>query len=217
MAISLRNETDALVRLADRDLSRLWRLVADGADAREALHDLLPAIVSEYGAAGGAVAAEWYDQQREKVDARGRFAAIPVEPDDRGAHALAGWALAEANNDDALKALVLGGVQRRIADHVRYTIADSAVADPGADGWQRVGDGSSCAFCRMLIHRGAVYTEAGADFASHDHCGCSATPAWTDEPRPVKPYQRSARYIEDDAKRAKANAKLRAYIEERGY
>ena len=44
MATSLRAETASLVRLADRDLSRLWRLVANGAAADEALHDLLPAI-----------------------------------------------------------------------------------------------------------------------------------------------------------------------------
>jgi len=55
---TLQAETVQLVRLADRDLSRLWRLVANGAAADEALHDLLPAIVREYGAAGGSVAAE---------------------------------------------------------------------------------------------------------------------------------------------------------------
>src|SRR5690606_7890285 len=97
--MSLQAETAKLIRLADRDLSRLWRLVADGADAGEALHDLLPAIVREYGAAGGAMAAEWYDQQREKAGARGRFYALPIEPDDRGAHALIGAAITQARDD----------------------------------------------------------------------------------------------------------------------
>jgi hypothetical protein len=175
---SLRSETASLVRLAERDLSRLWRLVAAGAAADEALHDLLPAIVTEYGAAGAAMAAEWYEQQREKVGARGRFVALPVAADDRGSHALIGWALSEATDDMSLATLVAGGVQRRIADHARYTIANNAVEDRAARGWQRVGDGKSCAFCAMLIGRGAVYTEASADFTSHDHCGCSAAPAW---------------------------------------
>lgn len=177
MATSLRSDTAKLVRLADRDLSRLWRLIANGAAADEALHDLLPAIVREYGAAGGAVAAEWYDQQREKVGARGRFTAIPVAPDDRGTHALVGWALTEAKDDASLQSMILGGTQRRIADHVRYTIAGSSVADPAARGWQRVGIGE-CEFCQMLIDRGAVYTEATADFASHDRCNCAAEPAF---------------------------------------
>ena len=177
MANSLRAETSKLVRLADADLSRLWRLVANGAAAGEALHDLLPAIIREYGSLGGAVAAEWYDQQREKAGARGRFTAIPVAADDRGAHSLVGWAINEATTDGALRALILGGVQRRIADHVRYTVAGSSVADPAARGWQRVG-GGDCDFCQMLIGRGAVYTEASVDFPSHDNCKCAAEPAF---------------------------------------
>lgn len=178
MPTSLRSETDQLVSLANRDLTRIWGLVANGAAADEALFDLLPAIVREYGAAGGALAAEWYDQQREKAGVRGRFTALPIEPDDRGAQALAGWALSTATDDGALRNLVLGGVQRRVSDHVRLTVAGSSVADPQARGWMRVGDGKSCEFCSMLLGRGAVYTEATADFKSHDHCGCSAAPAW---------------------------------------
>lgn len=189
---SLRTETNGLVRLADRDLSRLWATVSRGASADVALRDLLPAIVREYGAAGAALAADWYDDQRDKAGVRGRFAAIPVEADDRGTQALIGWALSSATDDASLHALILGGTQRRIADHVRRTVADSAVADPGARGWQRVGSGE-CAFCAMLIGRGAVYSEASADFASHDHCNCSAVPAWNGQPRPVKPYTPSLR------------------------
>lgn len=152
--------------------------MADGASAETALRDLLPAIIAQYGAAGGAMAAEWYDQQREKVAAKGLYVAVPLDADDRGAQSLVGWALKTATDDAALNSLVLGGVQRRIADHVRYTIANNSVADKAARGWQRVGDGHSCEFCAMLIGRGAVYTEATADFTSHDHCGCSAAPAW---------------------------------------
>lgn len=175
---TLRRETAGLVRLAERDLSALWRLIADGAATETALRDLLPAIVATYGQAGAALASDWYDDQREKVDTRSRFSAIPLEADDRGTQALVGWALAEATDDTALRTLIAGGVQRRIADHVRGTIAGSSIEDPAARGWKRVGDGSSCSFCSMLLGRGAVYTEATADFQSHDHCGCSAAPAW---------------------------------------
>lgn len=178
MATSLRSETATLVRLANNDLTRLWRLISEGASAEVALRDLLPAIVREYGQMGAAVASVWYDEQREKVGARSRFAAFPIEPDDRGTQALIGWALTTATDDTALQSLVLGGVQRRVADHVRLTVAGSSVADPAARGWTRVGDGKTCEFCSMLIGRGAVYTEASVDFDSHDHCGCSAAPAW---------------------------------------
>lgn len=178
MATSLRSDTASLVRLADRDLARLWRLVASGASAEVALRDLLPSIVTEYGSAGAAIAAEWYDQQREKADAKGRFEALPVAADDRGSQSLIGWALATATDDNSLTTLISGGVQRRIADHARYTIARNSVEDRAARGWRRTGSGASCSFCALLLGRGAVYTEASADFSSHDHCDCGAEPAF---------------------------------------
>lgn len=152
--------------------------MANGAAADEALRDLLPAIVREYGAAGAAMAAEWYDEQRAKVGAKGRFTALPVAADDRGSQALVGWALDTATDNASLATLIAGGVQRRVADHARYTIARNSTEDRAARGWRRVGDGNSCDFCSMLLGRGAVYTEASADFSSHDHCGCSAAPDW---------------------------------------
>lgn len=207
---TLRSETTRLVDLAGTDLARLWRLVSEGASAGEALHDLLPAIVTEYGALGAALAAQWYDDQRDKAGVSGRFRGIPIEADDRGTHALIGWALAEATDDTSLQTLILGGVQRRIADHVRYTVAGSAVADPGATGWQRVGvGGCTSGFCDMLIARGAVYTEATADFAAHDHCKCSAVPAWGGQPVPVKPHTPSPR--RSDADRARVREYLRTH------
>lgn len=193
-----RSETDRVVRLANRDLTRLWALVNNGAAADEALRDLLPAIVREYGSLGAAVAAEWYDSQREKAGVSGKFAAIPIEADDRGSQSLVGWALNTATDDSSLQSLILGGVQRRIADHVRYTIGGSAIADPAATGWQRVGAGScKDGFCDMLIGRGAVYSEAGADFAAHDNCKCSAVPAWGGRPVPVKPFTPTLRNVSD--------------------
>ena len=177
MPTSLRSETATLVRLAERDLARLWRLVAQGADAGEALNDLLPAIVTEYGAAGAAMAAQWYDEQRDKAEARGRFAAVPIEAEDRGARALIGWALATATTDATLRTLILGGTQRRIADHVRTTITGSSVADPAAQGWIRVGIGETCPWCRQYLD-GEVRTVAGYDFDAHDNCDCGVIPAF---------------------------------------
>lgn len=197
MALSLRSETAEVVSLAEADLSRLWRLVADGASAEVALRDLLPAIITEYGQVGAALAAEWYDEQRAKAGIGGGFTAVPIEADDRGAQSLIGWALQEATDDATLQALILGGVQRRIADHLRYTIARSATADPAAAGWQRVAQPGACWFCRALSGRGFVYSESTADFSSHDHCGCSAVPAWRGKPVPVRPFTPSDRNIPD--------------------
>lgn len=178
MATSLRAETDQLVGLANRDLTRLWGLVANGAAVDEALYDLLPAIVREYGAAGGALAAEWYEQQREKAGVRGRFTALPIDPNDRGAQALVGYALATAIDDTSLKTLIHGGVQRRVADHVRLTVANNSVTDRAAQGWVRVGEGAcKSGWCDQYID-GEVRTVAGYDFDAHDNCRCGVVPAF---------------------------------------
>lgn len=172
---TLRRETAKIVRLADGDLTRLWRLVADGASAETALRDLLPAIVTEYGQVGAALAAEWYDEQRLKAGVRGSFAAIPAEATDRGAHALIGWALNTATDDSTLKTLILGGVQRRIVDHSRLTITRSSIEDRAAEGWVRVGAGE-CDWCQQYLD-GEVRTVA-YDFPAHDNCQCEAVVAF---------------------------------------
>jgi hypothetical protein len=172
---TLRRESAKLTRLAARDLSALWRLVDQGASPEAALRDLLPAIVTEYGTLGAALAADWYDEERERAGARGRFAAVPIAASDRGADSLIGWALKKATDDVALKTLILGGTQRRIVDHARLTVSSSSVADPAAGGWVRVGRGE-CEWCQQYLD-GEVRTVA-YDFPAHDHCHCDAVPAF---------------------------------------
>lgn len=178
---ALRTAVTDLALLADRDLDALWRQVSDAETAREMLKDVLPSLVDTYGLAAATISADWYDEMRDERGVRGRFTAIPAELGDAGTDALAGWGVAplfQAEPDwAAARTLVAGGLQRRVANRSRYTVARSSVADPGARGWQRTGAGN-CDFCSMLIGRGAVYTEASADFESHDHCGCSAVPAF---------------------------------------
>jgi hypothetical protein len=204
--LDLRDGVRGLVGYANRDLSALWRQVTTAAEAEVALRDVLPALIDTYGAAAATLAANWYDDHRDKVGPAKAFTAIPVDIADTGAQALVGWAVTEATDTTALQALILGGTQRRIANFSRATVTGSSIADPAATGWQRVGSGE-CAFCAMLIGRGAVYSEAGADFASHDHCNCSAAPAFEGEPRPVKPFKPSTR-TSTDADRAR----VRDYI-----
>ena len=203
----LRRGVAGLATLASHDLAALWRQVETAAQAEAALRDILPGLIETYGLAAGTLAADWYDDLREHREIRGRFTAIPADIPDVGAQALVGWALAEVKDPadlSAFRALIEGGTQRRIANFSRQTVTQSSVADPQASGWQRVGSGE-CAFCAMLIGRGAVYTEASADFASHDHCNCGAEPAWSGETKPVKPYTPSSKNI-TDADRARVRA-----------
>ena len=72
-ATQLRSAVARLAAKADADMAHLWRQVSDAVQAREALKDLLPAIVDRYGSAAAVLAAEWYDQQRLKAGVPGSF------------------------------------------------------------------------------------------------------------------------------------------------
>lgn len=164
--------------MAAADLADLWRQVETPAQAEAALREILPSLIETYGVAAATLAADWYDDERERRDVRGSFTATPADIPDSGAQALVGWAVAEAADVTGFQALIEGGTQRRIANFARQTVMRSAIADPQARGWQRAGTGSSCAFCQMLIGRGAVYTESSVEFQAHDHDDCGAEPAW---------------------------------------
>lgn len=203
----LRRQQAALARMAANDMAALWRQVSNAVEARIALQEVLPSLARTYGMAAATVAADWYDEAREAAGIGGSFRAIPASIENSATDALALWASEHGTDLDSVRTLVNGGMQRRIANWGRETVMGSALADPKADGWQRVGAGS-CDFCNMLIGRGAVYSEATADFASHDHCNCAAVPAFSGEPRPVKPYTPGPRERtkagEADYERAKA-------------
>lgn len=175
-----RRDLDELVRIAERDLGVVFREIDTADELREALRDILPRLTLVYGSAAATLGADWYDELRELAAARGRFQAIPAELPDRGrTDALAGWAVApmyQAEPDKGTTLVkVVGGLQRIIANADRQTVMRSSVADRSARGWRREGTGR-CDFCQMLIGRGAVYSEASADFDSHDYCGCVGVP-----------------------------------------
>lgn len=178
-----RADLNELVSLANNDLRILFRQFTTADAARDGLLDVLPRFVNIYGSAAATLGADWYDDLRDASDARGRFSAIPADlPDSGRTDALARWGVSPlyAAEPDFATTLVKvsGGLQRIIANADRQSVMGSSVADRSARGWARVGAGE-CEFCQMLIGRGAVYTEATADFDSHDHCGCIAVPEWT--------------------------------------
>lgn len=171
-----------LARLAEGDLSVVFRNVSKADRVRESLMDVLPRLVAVYAAAAASLAADWYDDLREEAEARGRFQAIVADlPDVGRTDALAGWAVGPlfgaAPDARAALGMASGGLQRIIFNADRDTVRVSSIQDPGARGWQREGAGE-CDFCRILIDRGAVYTEATVDFESHDRCGCVGVPAF---------------------------------------
>lgn len=209
-----------LTDLCRGDLRDLWRSL-DGLPAdqvRDALMDVLPALGGEYGDAAATLAADYFEAAREAAGASGSFSAVLDEPPN-GARwrALARWGVdplfAEVPDHQAALARVAGGLQRSVADQHRLTIVKSSIADPQAKGWRRVGVGETCGFCRMLLDRGHVYTEATATFRSHDHCNCVASPSWDDRVVKVsrEPYRQSLKR-RSEATRKADNARARRFI-----
>lgn len=175
-----RRDLAYLISLMSANLFDLWIWGDDFQAARDGLTDVLPELVDTYGSAASALGADWYEESRDAAGVTGRFAAVVAPLPDRGrTDALAGWGTAFADRYDlaAAQQKVAGGLQRIVANADRQTVMESATADPEAKGWKRVG-GGDCGFCQMLISRGAVYSEATAQFKSHDNCKCSAVPEW---------------------------------------
>jgi hypothetical protein len=155
-------------------MSRIWLQIE--ADMQAGLMDVLPGMIDMYGSAAATLGSDWYDEMRDAAEVPGRFSAITAELPDAGrAQALAGWATATGTDAASVLTLVSGGLQKAIADIDRQSVRLSSVEDPKSQGWKRTGSGK-CDFCRMLIGRGAVYSDATAHFESHDHCHCLAVP-----------------------------------------
>lgn len=206
-----RADLEQLTGLASNDLTVIWGQFSTAGDTLTlaGLMDVLPNMVALYGSAAATLGAEWYDEMRDAVEVPGLFSGIAAElPDEQRAHALAGWAVNTGTDQASTLALAVGGLQKIIANQDRQSVAVSAVADPKADGWQRMGTGK-CHFCAVLIGRGAVYTKASSSFASHDNCHCVSAPAFGGKPRLVKPYTPTTRNV-TDADRARVREYLAA-------
>src|SRR5690242_13312191 len=146
---------------------------------RADLLDAVPQIIGYFADGSSALAADFYDDERERASARGRFLAEPVVLD-RGekigrAVAWASQPLFDGDGDPAARLAEV--VQIETARPYRDTITTNRQRDPQSVGWRRVSAGG-CSFCRMLSSRGAVYRAESARFASHMNCHCTAQPVF---------------------------------------
>lgn len=178
------------------------------------LLETVPEVIAYYSAGSSALAADFYDDERERAAAPKLYIAEPVIVDrtEKIRRAVA-WASEPLFTDDpgAAASRFAEVVQLETARPYRDTILTNRRRDPSAVGWRRVTSGKSCKFCRLLSDRGAVYSDATARFAAHGHCHCTAQPVFSSQD-----YGEEAsvmQYVASSRKRTPAQqAALREYL-----
>lgn len=147
---------------------------------RALLLDAIPEVLAYYTVGAAALAADFYDDERERAGAPKLFVAEPIVADRlvKVRRAVA-WASDPLFADEAAVASsrIAEVVQLEAARPYRDTILTNRRRDPSAAGWRRITNGG-CRLCRMLAERGAVYKDATARFATHPHCQCTAQPVF---------------------------------------
>lgn len=197
-------------------LELLDRSTGSPEERRLTLLDGMPAIVDYYGSGSAAVAADFYDDERESAG-HGALQATAVVPDRvvkirRGT----AWASEPMFGEEPDMALVTARLteiaQYETATPYRETILTNRRQDPAAVGWRRVVSPTGCPFCRMLGSRGAVYKEETAHFASHPNCSCTAQPVFVGQP--AGDEATVIQYMASKRSRTPAQrAELRMYLE----
>jgi len=163
------------------------RLRGTAEQRRLVLLESVPGLIGYYSDGSAALAADFYEEEREAAGLASGFAVEAVVAD-RVVEQRRGvaWASRPFFDEDLVASGAAGSlVASRLAEVVqletarpyRDTILSNRRADPQAIGWRRVTAGG-CRFCRMLADRGAVYRETTARFAAHTSCHCSAQPVF---------------------------------------
>lgn len=91
----------------------------------------------------------------------------------------------EARATRVMATQLQGAASRLVLQGPRQTTMRTFSGRDQVAGWRRIaGRSSPCAFCLMLIGRGAVYSKETADFRSHGHCACIPELLYRHEPEP---------------------------------
>lgn len=194
--------------------SLLERTAGTPEEQRALLLEGAPEVIGYYSAGAAALAADFYDDQRESSAPPKLYLAEPIIIDrtEKIRRAVA-WASDPLFKDDPISAgaRLAEVVNIETARPYRDTILTNRRRDPSAVGWRRITNGG-CRFCRMLADKGAVYSDATARFAAHGSCKCTAQPVFsTDdfgEEASALQYMASKR-----TRTAEEKAKLREYLD----
>lgn len=189
-----------ITRLLVRDMRKLRRLIVPSR-LQATVPDWIAAVralTAEYGNASASAAADFYDAQRVAARVTGRFT-VPLldpPPDDQVTNSLR-WATKDLWPRDpqdpattaaqrlpieqrleAAETKAEAVVQKLVADQGRGTVQGAVRRDPQAVAWARSAALGACAFCRMLVIRGAVFKQDTVDFRAHDNCHCMTIPVF---------------------------------------
>ena len=166
-------------------VTALGRVTGPPEEQRAVLLEAVPGLITYYSEGSAALAADFYDDERERAAPPKLYLAEPVI-EDRTVKIRRGvaWAADPLFGD----APDLGAAGSRLAEVVnletarpyRDTILTNRRRDPSAVGWRRVTNGG-CKLCRMLADRGAVFMDTTARFAAHPSCKCTAQPVFSSE------------------------------------
>lgn len=195
-ATRYRRAQRGLTRLLVRDVRGLRRLILPQR-LRESVPDWITAVqavVDQYADTSAALAADWYEEQRDAAGVPGAFQAPLAERVPEGkTQASLRWATKDVwprEPDEATpaqlepldtrlaqaQAKAEQVAQKLVADQARETVTQAVRRDRQATGWARTAALGACSFCKMLAIRGAVYEQDTADFRAHNGCHCGVVP-----------------------------------------
>jgi hypothetical protein len=183
------------------------------------LLNALPLIVPSYYDAAGALAVAWYDERRD--ESRPTTVYAPNVIGDPATD----WIEREvAKFQQTIEADMEGELQRildeatrlaekEVARGFRDSVTGNVRMDEEAVGWSRVARPGACKLCVMLADRGAVFSEATANFAAHTDCHCAARPEFRNGEH--GPEASVEQYLASTKNRtAKQRKRLREYLNE---
>lgn len=140
-------------------------------------------MIDQYGLATGALAADWYDLNRELLQVGGVWGGATVQDPNVDTGPLVGGSIIDFVTAESILTGIQAGMDLRVRQAAQGTVMDSVIRDKQAIGWARVASVGCCAFCALLAGRGAVYrTKFTATFCPHTDCRCQAVPLWQTDP-----------------------------------
>lgn len=188
----LQQAQEQAAMLAKRELGSVWAEISDWEPARQrdALLELVPAIIDKYADTSSTAAAEWYQQVRDKWISDDFKARTPVRANDdisKLIRAKAGVLFGDDTDPMQMLRFLNGVVDKGVKQGGRDAIRYNAKRDPKKPRYARVPEGPACAFCTMLASRGFIYQNedtAGGLGQYHNDCHCEIIPSWDGD----KPY-----------------------------